>query len=93
MLREEKIKFVREKGTGSQNTYLIDLEPMSPLITKMQQVASLVEINEMPEEFKYKLLVDREPVNNEPRDRNENGKREKREDRGGREKNYLRDRE
>ena len=66
---------------------------MSPLITKMQQVASLVEINEMPEEFKYKLLVDREPVNNEPRDRNENGKREKREDRGGREKNYLRDRE
>lgn len=73
ILREMQIKFVRERAAADQYTYLIDLEPLSPSIAKLQELNALLEINHIPDEFKRKLLVDREPINNEPRDRNERG--------------------
>lgn len=64
LLRDLGIKFVREK-IGNQTTYLIDLEPMSPHIQTLKENDEcrivLEEINHIPEQFKNKLLTDKEP--------------------------------
>ena len=52
LLRDLGIKFVREK-TGKENTYLIDLEPLSPHIQTLKENEEcrivLEEINHIPD--------------------------------------------
>jgi hypothetical protein len=72
ILRELEIKFVREHDKESDHSqYLVDLEPMSPHITTLMEhdaaEFSLEEINLMPNQFKRKLLTDKEYTEIQPK--------------------------
>lgn len=74
ILRELEIKFVREHDKDTDHSqYLIDLEPMSPHITTLMEHEaaefSLDEINLMPDQFKRKLLTDKEYNEVQPKSR------------------------
>lgn len=70
-LMEHQIKFVRERNNETQYTYLIDLSPFSPHIETLKEFNELLEINQMPDQFKKKLLAEREPINNPMRPRDQ----------------------